>query len=149
LEEYLMSVPAAGRTTEGKALFVQHCSSCHVLEGQGHAVGPDLRSVVPGKTRADILTAVLDPNREVDPRFVEYVANVADGRVVTGLVMAESATGVTLKKADGVEVVVKRTELDEFRSTGQSLMPEGLEKGLTPAQMADLLEYLRQATKGQ
>ena len=71
------------------------------------------------------------------PIFVESL------RVLTGMITAESANSLTLRRPDGSEVSVQRTEIDELKSTGLSFMPEGLEKNVDHQAMADLLEYLR------
>jgi putative heme-binding domain-containing protein len=72
----------------------------------------------------------------------------ADGRVVTGLIAEESANSVTLKRAEGASDVVPRNRIEEIASTGLSLMPEGLEKGLEPQDFADLIAFLRQLQGG-
>ena len=89
-----------------------------------------------------MLTDILDPNRTVEPRYSSYIAALADGRTVVGLLSAESSASITLKLANGVEETIQRNQIEQFRSSGRSLMPEGVEKDITPAQMADLLEYL-------
>ena len=61
----------------------------------------------------------------------------ADGTVLTGILAAETATSITLKQQGGKEAVIPRSEVDELRSTGESLMPEGLERQIPPQEMAD------------
>ena len=129
----------------GKELFKAHCAACHKLDGVGHEVGPNLLAALPNKSPDDFLVAVFDPNREVDPRYVGYQATTADGRVLTGVVAAETPAGVTLRRADGAEETVRRADLEGLRSTRLSLMPEGLEKQLGPQDVADLFGYLRAA----
>jgi putative heme-binding domain-containing protein len=89
-----------------------------------------------------ILLNVLDPNREVNPQYLSYVLVTGEGKTLTGIVAAESATSVTLKRADGQGDEVLRSDIDELRSTGLSLMPEGLEKELNQGAMADVIAYL-------
>ena len=76
-------------------------------------------------------------------RYVEYTAVTKAGRTFTGLLAAETATGITLRSQEGKEQVLLRSELDELQSSGKSLMPEGLEKDLPLPDMADLLAFLR------
>jgi len=110
-------------------------------EGQGVEVGPDLATVA-SRTPEDILTHVLDPNRETSPEFVEYTVAVDDGRVVTGLVAAETPSSVTLRGREGVEQTILRRNIAEIAGTGKSLMPEGFEKTISPAEMADLIAFI-------
>ena len=85
---------------------------------------------------------VLDPNREVKPRFLSYVTATTEGRIVTGMITAETANSITLQRTDGTVATVLRVDIEELNSTGLSFMPEGLEKQVTVQMMADLLAYL-------
>jgi putative heme-binding domain-containing protein len=89
-----------------------------------------------------VLLNILDPNRDVKPQFLSYVLVTTSGRVLTGMIAAETANSLTIRKPDGVEETVLRLEIEELRGTGLSFMPEGLEKQVDVAAMADLLAYL-------
>jgi putative heme-binding domain-containing protein len=144
IDEYRAALELTGTADRGKAVFKQHCAACHKLAGEGHEVGPDLLAVVPGKSGEDLLIALLDPNREVDPRYLNYQADTLDGRSLTGVIVAETSAAITLRRGDGAEDSVRRADLDGLKSTALSLMPEGLEKNVTKQDVADLLAYLRQ-----
>ena len=135
----VLSLP--GNPQRGKVAFKKICAACHRLEGVGQEIGPNLATV---KSRgADaILVNLLDPSREVNPQFVNYVLVTDDGRTLTGMIAAETATSVSLRRAEGAGDTVLRLHIDELRSTGQSLMPDGMEKQLTKAELADLIAYL-------
>jgi putative heme-binding domain-containing protein len=68
-----------------------------------------------------------------------------DGRQLTGILAAETATSITLQRADNATDTVLRIDIEQLRSTGLSLMPEGLEKQIDPQAMADLIAYLMHA----
>ena len=85
---------------------------------------------------------ILDPNREVKPPFVSYVLVTNAGRILTGMITAETANSITIRRADGTSETVLRIDIEELRSTGLSFMPEGLEKQIDVPAMADLLAYL-------
>ena len=74
--------------------------------------------------------------------YVNYVAQLDDGRTVTGMITDESAASVTLKRAENAIDTLSRGEIEMLRSTGQSIMPEGLERQLDLQAVADLLAYL-------
>ncbi|HJZ59227.1 MAG TPA: c-type cytochrome, partial [Gemmataceae bacterium] len=141
IARYLKEMPAKGDPANGRLVFRKTCAACHQLEGHGHAVGPDLMTTT-DKPADWFLTAVLDPNRAVEARYVEYQARTADGRVVSGLLVAETGVGITLRGAEGKEEVIPRRDLESLASTGRSPMPDGLEKDLSPRDMADLFAYL-------
>jgi putative membrane-bound dehydrogenase-like protein len=136
-----------GDVKSGKAVFAEHCSACHKLDGVGHDVGANLVATLGNKSTEDLLVAVLDPNREVDPRFLTYQVTTADERVLTGVIVAETPTSITLRRAEGAEDVILRADLASLRATSLSLMPVGLEKELKPQDVADLFAYLRTAGK--
>jgi len=130
-----------GDVDRGRLVFRAACASCHRVEGLGHELGPNLAAM---KSRGpeSILVNVLDPNREVNPLYMNYVCVTGDGRTVTGMLASETATSVTLRRAEGAEDMVLRADIEELRSLGQSMMPEGLEKQVDPQAMADLIAYL-------
>jgi putative heme-binding domain-containing protein len=84
----------------------------------------------------------LDPNREVNPQYVNYLVVTKDGRTASGMIAGESATTITLRRGEGLSETILRGEIDEMTATGLSLMPEGFEKQIDVAAMADLLAYL-------
>ena len=140
-----------GNLARGREVFVKNCAACHKTgdaANLGHVVGPELKAVLPGKDKAALILAILDPSREIDPRYAQMVAETKDGRTVAGLLAAETPVNVTLRRAEGMEDVILRTNLEALIATGKSLMPEGLENQIAPEQMADLLEFLLQMAKG-
>jgi putative heme-binding domain-containing protein len=138
---YAKALKSNGDAARGKLVFKTHCSSCHELEGVGQAVGADLKTVRSRGMEA-VLLNILDPNREVLPKYQVYVLETTNGRVITGMITAESANNVTLRRSDGMQETVPRSQIEELRSSGLSLMPEGLEKQIDIPAMADLLAYL-------
>lgn len=142
ISEYRGSLELPGDRTRGKAVFTKICSTCHQLEGVGYAIAPNLAAMQNRGPEA-ILTNVLVPNREVNPQYLNYVLITTDGRALTGMIAAETATSVTLKRADNATDTVLRIDIEELRSTGVSLMPEGMEKQIDKQAMADLIEYIQ------
>ncbi len=144
LDDYKEVEMLAGDSRRGKAVFAKSCSICHRIESVGHEVGPDLQALS-NKSPLYLLTEILDPNRNVDSRYLAYVAVTRSGRTFSGLLASESATSITLRAQEGKEQVLLRSELDELQSSGKSLMPEGLEKELSKQDLADVIAYLTAA----
>ena len=94
------------------------------------------------RTPEEVLLHILDPNREVSPSYVEYVVALTDGRVVRGVIAAETPASLTLRRAEGASDTILRQNIEEMSNIGLSLMPEGLEKNIPPQDMADLLRFL-------
>ena len=141
IARYKAILETPGDLDRGKVVFDRECLVCHKIGARGHEVGPNLAGVR-RRTAEEILTSILDPNREVSPEFLEYLVAVDDGRVASGLVASETPTGVTLRGREGIEQTILRRNVVEISSTGKSMMPEGLEKTISPEEMADLLAYL-------
>jgi putative heme-binding domain-containing protein len=141
VDAYQKALQTRGDREHGKAVFKANCSTCHRLEGVGEQVGEDLAAIRDRGLDA-VLLNILDPNREVKPQYLSYVLVTTGGRVLTGMLTAETANSLTIRKPDGGEETVLRLEVDELRGTGLSYMPEGLEKQIDVPAMADLLAYL-------
>ena len=138
---YQSALKLDGNGERGKALFKKNCSACHRLEGVGTAVGADLKAIS-DRGNASVLLNILDPNREVKPKFVSYVVVTTDGRVTAGMIVAENANSLTLRRPDGMQSTIQRIDIEQLRGTGLSFMPEGLEKEIDQQGMANLLQYL-------
>src|SRR5207248_6383361 len=124
---YQKALQLQGDAARGKQIFKKECSSCHQLEGVGNAIGADLSAIRDRGTEA-VLLNILDPNREVKPQFLSYSLVTDAGRSITGMITAETANSITLRRSDGTSETVLRVHIEELRSTGLSFMPEGLEK---------------------
>ena len=142
LSRYQEALKISGDSRRGEAVFVKNCQTCHQHQGRGHRVGPDLSGIA-GRGAEPLLSDILDPNRNIEPDFVVLTASTRRGQVLSGLLAEETATTVKLRRAEGVEDTLLRSEIEQIRSTGQSLMPEGLEKTIGTQDMADLIAFLR------
>ena len=139
---YREALALQGSFDRGRVIFQSQCSSCHRVAGAGADVGPDI-SDSRVKQPAQYLSDILDPNRAIDANFFGYTLLATDGRLLTGIITAETATAVTLRQPDGRDETLLRDEIDQLRSTGQSLMPVGLEQNIDLQQMADLIDFLK------
>lgn len=140
-----------GDPERGRALYMANCAKCHnrrtltsgiLYNGRGYNVAPDLGSAK-GRAKEALLVDILDPNRSVEPPYLNYVIETTDGRVVSGLIASEAPHSITLRASSDEEAVVPRSKIARMKATGMSLMPEGLEKGLSLQDLADLLEFLQ------
>lgn len=130
-----------GDVKAGGQVFLSRCIACHMANGQGVDVAPNLVTVKT-KGRDGILTAILEPHKEVAAQFIAYIVNTKDGQTLSGIVARDDASSMTIKMMGGAEVIVQRSNIKGSSSTGQSLMPEGLETGMTVQDMADLLSFI-------
>jgi len=145
LAALLPAVGAPGDVVRGEELFARECGVCHLFEGEGASVGPDLTGMGAHGVEK-LLGVVLDPNAEVDPAYVEYVARTLDGVLHTGIVVRETREAIVLRNTGG-DVELARADLDELYSSGLSLMPAGLE-AMGPEALRDLLAFLTDDYRG-
>jgi putative membrane-bound dehydrogenase-like protein len=141
VDSFRPALAMKGDRSKGAAVFKKLCASCHRLGNEGIEVGPDLAALA-DKSPEALMIAVLDPNRAFETKYASFAVATRDGRVLNGMVSHESATAVTLRRQDGKEDVLLRSQIDEMTSSGQSLMPEGMEKDLQPRDLADLIAFL-------
>jgi len=135
------AVVAKGQAQKGQLHYMSRCMACHKAGANGFAVGPDLITVKT-KGREALLEAILMPHKEVASQFIAYTVNAKDGQTFAGVISHDTASSMTLKLPGGVEKTLQRSEIKGSSSSGQSLMPEGLETGMTVEDMADLLSFI-------
>ena len=148
IRKYEPALSLSASTSNGKMLFEKNCQTCHSYRGKGARVGPELVSVA-GKNKLDLLISILDPARDASPDGMGVIVLTKDGRTLSGLLIQENASMIRLRRAEGLEDEVARAEIEAIRSTGRSLMPEGLEQVLNHQDIADLIGFLRDLSGGQ
>ena len=136
------SLALAGDAGAGAKHFAQYCALCHQVGEMGKPIGPDLRALTNRDPRA-VYAAILDPNRAVEPRYVAYTVTTTSGETVYGMLVRETANAFTLQQLDGSERQLLRAELKSLESNQTSLMPEGLEMGLSDQALADLIAFVQ------
>ena len=126
----------------GAAIFGRLCLPCHYFQGQGQRVGPDLSGI--GARPADALISdVLDPSRQIAPDYVPYEISLTNGEIVIGLIASETATRLTVRRAGTADENFARSSIASIRPMSRSLMPDGLEAGLSIQDVANLLAFLQ------
>lgn len=144
VEKFKPALKLQGDSARGKTVFASVCISCHKLDGVGLELGPDLRSVAQHDAEK-LLNSILDPSAIIEPGFMAYHCTLKNGEQLYGIVAVETATSITFKLPGNLTRPVLRTEISSMKSTGTSLMPEGLEAALTPQTLADVIAYLQMA----
>ncbi len=149
VDDYAAALDLKADAARGKALFKKTCATCHRLENEGAEVGPDLLSALRNKSKEQLLGDILDPSREVDPRYINYLVTTKAGRTFSGMIAAETASSLTLRRAEKAEDTILRSQIDDIQATAKSVMPEGLEMQLTKQDVADVIAYLQAVGAGR
>jgi putative membrane-bound dehydrogenase-like protein len=126
----------------GKLVFEKRCATCHRLQDIGKEVGADLAALKDRSTDA-LLTAILDPNKAVESKFLVYTVVTKDGLQHSGMLKGETGGSLTLIGNDGKEITVVRADIEELVGSQRSLMPEGLEKDLSATDLANVIAFVQ------
>jgi putative heme-binding domain-containing protein len=144
VKTFAPAVALKGDAKAGQNHYISRCMACHQANGMGIEVGPNF-TTVKTKGRDALLTAILEPHKEVASQYIAYTVNTKEGQTVQGVITADDASSMSLKMMGGAAVTLQRANIKGSSSTGQSLMPEGLEGGLSVQDMADLLSFIEAA----
>ncbi len=139
--EHQAALGLSSSPTRGRKLFEEHCESCH-LRQQGKGVAPDLGRVK-GKSKRELLESILDPSSSVSPFYTNYVIMTKDGQMHDGLIVSETPGTLTMRRGEGEETALLRSQIVEIRASGVSLMPDGLEQDLKEQDLADVISFLQ------
>jgi putative heme-binding domain-containing protein len=130
-----------GDPVAGQAVFSKLCAQCHKIYGQGQEVGPDITAN--GRNDFEqLLSNVFDPSLVIGPGNQATTVAMNDGRVLTGLVAEDGKDRVVLKLQGGKLETIPRDQIDQVKISNVSLMPEDLDKQLTPREITDLFAFL-------
>jgi putative heme-binding domain-containing protein len=138
----------AGDAARGRRLFLEtegvQCKTCHQIQGQGTSLGPELGQIGKKYTPAQLLESILEPSKAIDPKFVSYLVETVDGRVITGLLTSRDERAIVVKDAQAKESRIPLSDVQLSAPQQKSLMPELQLQDMTAQQVADLIEFLSQ-----
>ncbi|MCB1120712.1 MAG: neutral/alkaline non-lysosomal ceramidase N-terminal domain-containing protein [Verrucomicrobiae bacterium] len=141
IESFQPALSMEGNVSAGRNIFSARCAICHKVGDLGVDVGPDLTSLT-DKSPESMLIAIADPNRAVEDKFALYTVTDQSGHEMAGIISQESANAITLVNAGGNEQTVLRSQIKQFGGGTLSLMPAGLELGMSHQDMADLITFI-------
>ncbi len=122
-------------------MFEKHCGICHQVGGKGARIGPQLDGI--GSRGVDRLVEdILDPNRNVDQAFRTTNLSLENGQVVSGLLLREEGEVLVLADAQGKEVRVPRSTVQERQTSQLSPMPANLVDQIPEEDFYRLIAYL-------
>ena len=131
----------AGRRLVFETAAIQ-CKNCHRIRGQGVELGPDLSQIGKKLTRTQLLESMMEPSKQVDPKFAAYLIETVDGQVYTGLLVERTNQELLLKDSQNKLIRVPAADVEIAAPQQKSLMPELLLRDMTAQEAADLLEFL-------
>jgi len=135
-----------GDLARGRLVYEQNCMVCHMIQGKGGQVGPDLTGIG-HKPKNENLIDIIDPNRSVEGTYRAWNVVMKDGNTFYGRLAKESRTSIEITDTTGVHAI-QRSDIKAITATDRSIMPEGFE-ALPPQDISSLLEYLAHADAKQ
>jgi putative heme-binding domain-containing protein len=136
----------SGDSRRGQRLFHDlkgvGCIRCHRIIGEGGEIGPDLTGIRSKYGRADIVESVLYPSKRILDGFQQVFFELKGEDDLSGIVRAENADQVTIIDSAGARHVLEKTNITSRKVSKISLMPEGLQAGLSLSEFSDLIAYV-------
>ena len=130
-----------GDPARGHDIFMRVCGVCHTMYGGGGKIGPDLTQA----NRIDrefLLASIVDPNAAIRKEYIGYDVETKDDRVLSGVIVDQSADALTLGLNSGERITVPQSQVASLRESHISIMPEGLVKPFKPQEVRDLFAFL-------
>ena len=145
IAQLLPEVQKPGDIANGRALFGAACAICHKLGDVGlRDVGPPLAGIG-ARTAAELLTSIVDPNRQVEPNFWQWNITTKKGETFSGVIVSETTAALIVRNQGG-DTEVKIADITARENTRRSLMPEGFD-GLGATGLRDIITYLAANSK--
>jgi putative membrane-bound dehydrogenase-like protein len=146
LERFAPALRLAGDRNNGRDLFQARCANCHSTGDSGRNFGPDL-SAMRALSRDKLLSGIIEPGPELNPQYLTYAIETKGGQLRAGLLQRQNSKTVIFSPLGDEDIVLPRSNIQSIQPQPWSLMPEGMEVGLTPKTMADVMEYILVPTK--
>lgn len=141
LQSLMHITKVSGNVEAGTVVFKKVCAACHQHGELGKKIGPNLTGMAV-HPKAELLTHIIDPSRNVEGNYRLYNVLTADGKVFNGMLAGETRTSITIIDSQAKEINVPREDIEELIASRKSVMPEGFEKQITEQELTDLLEFL-------
>ncbi|HUS39071.1 MAG TPA: HEAT repeat domain-containing protein, partial [Pirellulales bacterium] len=137
-------VEKSGNVQRGQQVFASNgtCANCHVVNGQGKAVGPDLSEIGKKLSRQALFESILFPSAGISHNYEAFALETRRGTIVTGVVTSRTPEEVRMVDAEGIERAFRRSDIESLDQMKTSLMPADLQKTISADQLIDVVEYL-------
>ena len=143
-----------GDAERGKKLLAasakndMQCLKCHTIHGVGGHVGPDLSVIGKKASRQNLFESILYPSKAIADQYLQWKIDKVDGITISGLIVQETPTSITLRNANGKDVKIDKKDIDTKTKTAVSLMPENIVAYMNEDELLDVVEYLVQPQNG-
>jgi putative heme-binding domain-containing protein len=146
---------AIGNAQHGKQLFYgdARCSSCHMVDGKGGRLGPDLSSVAITRTMDSLIESVrrpsrrlawglTEPTKEFAQEYETATVVTSDGQQITGVTLNEDQFSIQIMDMTEHIHSFQKNDLRSCKTSRQSLMPQYPPTMLSDQELRDIIAYL-------
>lgn len=148
VETALQKLPTAD-VRRGERLFFNQadCAKCHRIGDRGNAFAPQLSDIGTRATAKAVAESILQPSAVITEGFHSIAVLTEDGQVHNGFIKQESGLNVQLVQTDGSVITIAKDSIERRKRQSVSAMPSGMDKQLSPQQVADLIRFITEARK--
>ena len=149
MARYKPALGLRGLSDRGREIFRQRCAGCHTYTSsvKGSGLGPDLLEAKTF-TKDHLLSRIIEPNVAIRPDYAtQVVESKGSENNLVGIISDENRWTLTLTRTGGGQSVWPQLNVRSINPQNWSLMPDGLEQGMSAQDMADLIEYLRRGSR--
>jgi len=118
------------------------CAKCHVVNGEGKEVGPNLSEIGKKLSREALFESILYPSASISHNYETYIVETKAGSVTNGLLVSQTPTEITLKGADALVRSFKTADVESVTRSPISIMPADLHQAINTQELVDLVEFL-------
>ncbi len=138
-----------GNLANGRAIFnsTGTCHKCHVVDGLGREIGPNLTEIGSKLSREAMFESILYPSAGISHNYEAWTAVLASGNTVTGLLVSQTDEKISIKGDDALVREFAKSDVEELVKQKVSLMPADLQKTMTTQELADVVEYMQSLKK--
>ncbi len=133
-----------GNIDKGRIVFhsTGTCTKCHVVNGLGREIGPNLSEIGKKLSRPAMYESVLYPSAGISHNYESWSIVTTEGEILNGLLVSETADELQLKDVNAIVHTVKTDAIELRKKQDVSLMPADLQKVMSAGDLIDVVEYM-------
>jgi putative membrane-bound dehydrogenase-like protein len=137
-------VRRTGDPRKGEIVFatIGTCAKCHVVNGQGKEVGPNLSEIGAKLSRPALYESILFPSAAISHNFSAYTVVLTNGNAVSGILISRTPDSIAIRGIDAITRTYRMAEVEEIKEQSVSLMPADLQKTMNADDLVNVVEYL-------
>src|SRR5690606_22717949 len=142
-----LPISMEGDAGKGKVVFENVCQTCHQVDGKGTDFGPKLSEIGSKLPKEAQFVSIIHPDAGISFGYEGHIIKMKDGSTKVGIIASRTETDMDLKVPGGNIIKLKLNDIATQEQLENSLMPAGLENGMSTQELVDLVTYLMSLRK--